>query len=179
MDKLPPLPVPNPVNQKRGKQNRAEGKAFEDRLDAAFAYYTEMGYAQIDKTPEPFKIIRRLEQTRFIGCFTKNAQPDYKGTVNGGRTVIFEAKYTTSDRISQDRVSDEQALYMDRAAKLGARCYVIAGFRSGRAYRIPWFIWRDMKDHFRHKYVTEKELESFRIPVAWDGRLQILAERKE
>ena len=60
MNKLPPLPAPNPVNQLKGKQNRAEGKAFEDRLDEAFAYYAKTGYALIDKTPEPFKIIRRL-----------------------------------------------------------------------------------------------------------------------
>ena len=69
MNQLPPLPSPNPVRQKQGRKNRAEGKAFEDRLDATFAYYADKGYALIDKTPEPFKIIKRLEQMRFIGCF--------------------------------------------------------------------------------------------------------------
>lgn len=176
MDKLPPLP--NPVKQKQGKQNRAEGKAFEDRLDAAFAYYADNGYALIDKTPEPFKIIKRLEHLRFIGCFQKKAQPDYKGTVRGGRTVIFEAKFTTTDRITQDRVREQQWSYMEKASKLGARCYVIVGFQSGRAYKVPWAVWREMKEHLGHKYATEEELDYYRVPVAWDGRLQILAENE-
>ena len=123
MNKLPPLP--NPVNQKKGKKNRQEGKSFEDILDRTFAYYSARGFALIDKTPEPFKIIKRLEQMRFIGCFVKRAQPDYKGTIKGGRSVIFEAKYTSTDRLTQDRVSDAQCSYMNLASELGAKCYVI------------------------------------------------------
>lgn len=84
MNSLPPLPTPNPVRQLRGMKNRAEGKAFEDILDKTFSYYSSKGYALIDKTPEPFKIIKRMENTRFIGCFLKRAQPDYKGTIKGG-----------------------------------------------------------------------------------------------
>ena len=172
MDKLPPLP--NPVNQKKGKQNREEGRAFEEILDHTFAYYSSKGYALIDKTPEPFKIIKRLEQTRFIGCFTKRAQPDYKGTIKGGRTVIFEAKYTGTDRLTQDRVSDDQAYYMDRASALGARCYVLAGFKNGGVYRIPWSAWTNMKEKFGHKYVTEKDLQEYRISKSWNDMLLIL-----
>ena len=174
MNKLPDLPAPNPVNQLKGKRNRAEGKAFEDRIDEAFAYYAKTGYALIDKTPEPFKIIRRLEDTRFIGCFQKKAQPDYKGTIKGGRTVIFEAKYTSTDRITQDRVNDTQASYLDQAERLGARCYVLVGFRSGKAFKLPWPIWRDMKERFGRKYVTEKDLKSYEIAGSWNSLLLIL-----
>ena len=174
MTQLPPLPAPNPVRQLLGMKNRAEGKAFEERLDATFAYYADKGYALIDKTPEPFKIIRRLEQTRFIGCFIKRAQPDYKGTVKGGRTVIFEAKYTTADRITQDRVSDAQWSYMDRAAELGARCSVLVGFKSHRVYKIPWQIWRDMKETYGRKYLTEKECGIYEVPGSWNDLLLVL-----
>lgn len=174
MTELPPLPAPNPVNQLKGKRNRAEGKAFEDRLDEAFAYYAKTGYALIDKTPEPFKIIRRLEDTRFIGCFQKKAQPDYKGTIKGGRSVVFEAKYTSTDRIAQDRVSNAQATYLNQAEALGARCFVIVGFRSGKAYKVPWHIWRDMKEHFGHKYLTEKEMQIYEIAGSWNSLLLVL-----
>lgn len=174
MSKLPDLPAPNPVQQKQGRKNRAEGQLFEAVLDRTFAYYSEKGYALIDKTPEPFKIIKRLEQTRFIGCFTRQAQPDYKGTIKGGRTVIFEAKFTSSDRITQDRVSDAQWSYMDRATELGARCFVLAGFKSGGIYRIPWPVWSDMKKKFGHKYVTEKDLSEYRISKSWNDMLLIL-----
>ena len=172
MNKLPPLPTPE--NQKKGKQNREEGRAFEERLDASFAYYASRGYALIDKTPEPFKIIKRLENTRFICCFVKRAQPDYKGTIKGGRSVIFEAKYTSTDRIAQDRVSNAQSTYLNQAEALGARCFVIVGFRSGKAYKVPWHIWRDMKEHFGHKYLTEKELAIYEIAGSWNSLLLVL-----
>ena len=174
MSKLPPLPAPNKEKQKQGKKNRAEGQLFEAVLDRTFAYYSEKGYAKIDKTPEPFKIIKRLEQTRFIGCFIKRAQPDYKGTIKGGRSVIFEAKYTSTDRITQDRVSDAQWSYMDRATELGARCFVLAGFKSGGIYRIPWPVWSEMKKKFGHKYVTENDLSEYRISKSWNDMLLIL-----
>lgn len=174
MSKLPPLPSPNKEKQKQGKKNREEGQLFESVLDRTFAYYSEKGYAQIDKTPEPFKIIKRLENTRFIGCFVKRAQPDYKGTIKGGRSVIFEAKYTSTDRITQDRVSDAQWSYMEKASKLGARCFVLAGFKSGGIYRIPWPVWSDMKKKFGHKYVTEDDLSEYRISKSWNDMLLIL-----
>ena len=174
MIKLPPLPSPSKEKQKQGRKNRAEGQLFEAVLDRTFAYYSEKGYALIDKTPEPFKIIKRLEQMRFIGCFVKRAQPDYKGTIKGGRSVIFEAKYTSTDRITQDRVSDAQWSYMDRATELGARCFVLAGFKSGGIYRIPWPVWSDMKRKFGHKYVTENDLSEYRISKSWNDMLLIL-----
>ena len=174
MSKLPPLPAPNKEKQKQGRKNRAEGQLFEAVLDRTFAYYSEKGYAKIDKTPEPCKIIKRLEHLRFIGCFQKKAQPDYKGTIKGGRKVIFEAKYTSTDRISQDRVSDIQAEYMDQETALGARCFVLAGFKSGGIYRIPWPVWSDMKKKFGHKYVTEDDLSEYRISKSWNDMLLIL-----
>ena len=174
MSKLPPLPSPNKEKQKQGKKNRAEGQMFEAVLDRTFAYYSEKGYAKIDKTPEPFKVIKRMEHTRFIGCFTKRAQPDYKGTIKGGRTVIFEAKFTSNDRLTQDRVSDAQATYMNQAQELGARCFVIAGFENGGVYRIPWYVWTDMKDRFGRKYVTEKDIQEYRISKSWNDLLLIL-----
>ena len=172
MTELPPLPKPE--NQKKGKQNREEGRAFEEILDRTFAYYSSKGYAQIDKTPEPFKIIKRMGNGRFMACFTKRAQPDYKGTIKGGRTVIFEAKYTSSDRLTADRVSEVQWSYMEQATELGARCFVLAGFKNGGVYRIPWPVWTGMKEKFGHKYVTEQDLQDYRISKSWNDLLLIL-----
>lgn len=175
MTELPPLPrSPDPQKQLQGLRNRARGVAFEERLQRSFDYYNERGFALIYKTPEPFKIIKRLEHTRFIGCFVKRAQPDYQGTIKGGRTVVFEAKYTDSDRLLQSAVSEEQEKFMDRKTALGARCYVLAGFRSGGVYRIPWPDWKDMKRLFGHKYVTEAQIEKYRVKQAWNDTLLIL-----
>lgn len=174
MDKLPPLHAPDSSRRVQGRKNRAEGKAFEERLDQTFAYYAKTGYALIDKTPEPFKVTRRMENARFVGCFQKKAQPDYKGTIKGGRTVIFEAKYTSTDRITQDRVNDTQSSYMEQASELGARCFVLVGFPSRKVYKIPWNVWRDMKQYFGRKYVTERDLKNYAVSGSWNGLLLVL-----
>ena len=88
--------------------------------------------------------------------------------------MIFEAKYTSTDRITQDRVSDAQWSYMDRSTELQARCYVIAGFRTNTVYRIPWSVWTNMKETFGRKYVTEADLKPYRVAESWNDLLLIL-----
>ena len=113
---------------------------------------------------------------KFEAFFEKKAQPDYKGTIKGGRTVMFEAKFTSTGKMEQSRVLQGQANYLDRHQELGARCYVIAGFGSGAVYRFPWNIWRDMKKHFGRKYVTEADVEiaAYLVPATRDGILLLL-----
>ena len=71
-------------------------------------------------------------------------------------------------------VEREQGEYLDRHERLGARCYVLAGFGSGEVYRVPWAVWRSMKEHFGRKYVTEADLEQYRVHTAWNATLQLL-----
>lgn len=172
--KRAPQKKPDPKRQEQGRQNRAEGKEFEKRIDEAFAYCKSKGSAQIDKTPEPTKVIKRLEGGKFIAVFDKKAQPDYSGTLKGGRSVKFEAKFTTSDRITADRVTDTQADYLAKAAALGAHCYILAGFSTGNVYKIPWEIWSEMKSYFGRKYVQEADLKQYQVNAGWHGMLMII-----
>ena len=87
---------------------------------------------------------------------------------------MFEAKFTTSDRITADRVTDEQWKYLSQAAALGAFCYILAGFSSGHEYKIPWEIWSKMKEYFGSKYVTEPDLQQYKVQPSWNSLLQIL-----
>lgn len=168
------MPQKDPKRQLQGKLAKEKGKRFEARLDATFVYYKERGYAVIEKTPEPMRPTRSLGNGKFVAYYEKKAQPDYKGTIKGGRTVMFEAKYTSTDRMEQSRVLDSQAAYLDKHAALGARCYVLAGFDSGEVYCIPWAVWSEMKEHFGRKYVTEADLEQYRVRQSWNGVLLIL-----
>lgn len=172
--KRAPQKKPDPKRQEQGRQNRAEGKEFEKRIDEAFAYCKSKGSALIDKTPEPTKVIKRLEGGKFIAVFDKKAQPDYSGTLKGGRSVKFEAKFTTSDRITADRVTDTQADYLTKAAALGAHCYILAGFATGNVYKIPWEIWSEMKSYFGRKYVQEADLKQYQVNAGWHGMLMII-----
>ena len=164
----------DPKRQLLGKIARERGKQFEGRIDAALEYYAMKGFADIEKTPEPMKPIKDLGNGRFIACYEKKAQPDYKGTLKGGRSIMFEAKFTATERMEQSRVLDGQANYMNRHQKLGARCYVVIGFQSMEVYRIPWEVWSAMKEHFGRKYVTEADVEKYRVPIAWNGALMLL-----
>lgn len=156
----------DPRRQLQGLLAKEKGKQLEARLDASFAYYGRRGFAAIEKTPEPMRPTRNLGKGKFEAYYEKKAQPDYKGTIKGGRTVCFEAKYTSSDRMEQSRVKENQAAYMDKLTELGARCYVLAGFGSGEVYRIPWPVWAAMKETFGRKYVTEADLTKYRVQRA-------------
>lgn len=164
----------DPAHQRQGLLNRAMGKQFEGRLDAAFEYYRLRGFAVVEKTPEPMKPIKSMGQGRFLACYEHKAQPDYKGVIKGGRAVMFEAKFTSTDRMTQDRVKKEQADYIEEHQTLGARCYVLAGFPHGGVYRLPWDDWKNMKQLFGRKYVTEADIQKYRVPMDRAGRLLLL-----
>ena len=164
----------DPKRQLLGKIAKARGAQFEQRLDDSFAYYAQKGFAIVEKTPEPMHPTKSLGNGKFIAFYAKQAQPDYKGTIKGGRTVMFEAKFTADDRMEQSRVLQTQQDYMERHQALGARCFVVAGFSSGEVYRVPWDVWARMKEHFGRKYVTEADLEKYRVQTARNGTLLLL-----
>lgn len=153
----------NPKRRYNGAVNKARGRRFEERLDLAFKYAKAKGYAYIEKTPEPLRPIKSLENGKFIAVYEHKAQPDYKGVLAGGKCVVIEAKFTSTDRIDQTRVTRNQAEQLERYSRLGAVCYVIAGFASGNVYLAHWETWQNMKDAFGHKYATEDDLKGRRV----------------
>lgn len=88
-------------NKLRGARSKAMGDAWEVMLSNACDAYRKAGIADIQKTPEPFRVTRNLGKGRFEGHFIHCAQPDYKGIMMNGQGIIFEAKYTDHDRIMQ------------------------------------------------------------------------------
>jgi recombination protein U len=103
----------------------------------------------------------------------KKAQPDFKGTLHGGRSVVFEAKHTDKDRIQQSCVTDEQAKRLNKHEKLGALTFVLVSFGMAEFYRIPWCDWKCMKELFGRKYVSPSDLGEYRVREA-DGVLRFL-----
>ena len=82
----------------QNKVNNAQGHFFESAIKAACALYSDRERADVDKTPEPFRVLEKSRDGKFKGRFTARAQPDFQGTLDGGRSIVFEAKYTTTDR---------------------------------------------------------------------------------
>lgn len=127
---------------RRGRANRDEGAIFERIISASCEYYRTAGLADIEKTPEPFRITRQLEQGKFIGHFAKKAQPDFQGCIKGGQSIVFDAKATSTDKIPTSALTDVQRETLLRHDLLGAisgvlMCY---GFKTFAFVPIQTFL---------------------------------------
>ena len=158
----------------RGKANRAAGTLFEQLIDQSCIWYAEHGIAVIEKTPEPMRPISKPNRAgQFTACYTKQAQPDYKGTLHGGKSIVMEAKHTDSDRITFDRLSQEQRRELAAYDAMGAVAIILVSFGMQWFYCVPWHVWRDMKIRYGRKYLKPDDLSLFRI-VYTGGRLDFL-----
>ena len=157
-----------PKYQLRGKINHDLGKAFEDKIETICKVYEMNNLAKIEKTPEPMKIIKHIENGHFETIFTKSAQPDFKGTVKGGKTIVFDAKFTELDKISYGVLSEFQKDTLLSYKKMGAEAFVLVGFISGNIYKIDIDVWNNMKEKFGRKYIKEQELEELNFKTQKD-----------
>lgn len=154
----------NVQRSQRGLQSKRAGERFENLIAASLNWYKDKGVTYVEKTPEPMKPLRAPNrQGQFLACYVKAGQPDFKGTLTGGRSVVFEAKHTDSDRIEYSRLTDEQVEKLNTHHKLGAAAFVLVSFGLQDFYRIPWEIWRDMKTIYSRKHIKQPELEPYRV----------------
>lgn len=144
--------------QLQGKINHGFGQNFEEQVESICEVYKMKGIAIIEKTPEPMKILKHIENGHFETIFTKSAQPDFKGTLKGGKTVVFDAKFTEKDRIRYQVLSDFQREALLNYNKLGAIAFVLVGFMNGDMYKVPIEEWENMTVHFGRKYMKQEEL---------------------
>lgn len=152
--------------QIRGKQARVAGGYFENIISASCAYYADRGLAYIEKTPEPMKQLGAKNQKgQFTACYLKAAQPDYKGTLKGGRAIVFEAKHTDDERIEFGRLTEMQREALEKHRKLGALSFVLVSIGLTDFYRVPWPVWRDMAETYGRKYMTHAELSPYEVPA--------------
>ncbi|MCI5680164.1 MAG: Holliday junction resolvase RecU [Bacteroidales bacterium] len=153
----------------QGKRSKMVGALFEQMISASCRYYREAGIAVIEKTPEPMKPLSKMDKRgQFKACFTKAAQPDYKGTLQGGRTLIFEAKHTDKETITYNRLTEAQMDAMEAYHEMGAECFILVSFSFCDFYRIPWTEWNDMQMLYGRKYMKRCELERYRIKEKGD-----------
>lgn len=148
-----------------GYRNAENGKLFEQWISSACDMYREQGIAHIEKTPEPMRIIKALDRKtgKYVACFEKSAQPDYKGILCDGTGIMFEAKHTSTGKINQSVVSTKQWENFDLYERMGAKCYVMVSLDFIDFYRVPWDVFKNMKTLYGRKYMNRENLEPFRI----------------
>ena len=150
-------------NRIQGHRSRSIGKSFEGIIDQACFKYGDLGRAIIEKTPEPMKIIKKGEKGQFTACFEKKAQPDYKGVLYKGQSIIFEAKATEKDQIKKDVITPGQFESLDNHWKINAIVFVMVCFQLERYYRVPWGTWREMELLYGRKYLKESDIAECRV----------------
>ncbi len=152
--------------QIRGKRARVAGNYFEAMISGTCDYYRSKRLAEIKKTPEPMKPLGpKNRKGQFLACYTKQAQPDYGGTLKGGRSIYFEAKHTDDERIEFGRLTKEQRDDLEHHHKLGAIAFVLVSMGMTECFRVPWPVWRDMASIYGRKYMTRDELQAYKVPV--------------
>lgn len=148
--------------QWQNKMNNAKGNAFEKSILTACQIYRNQKRAEIDKTPEPFRVMEKHNNGLFTGRFTSHAQPDFQGTICGGQSICFEAKYTNTERMNWNVLTNNQMKALEYHKKMGAVTGVCIGIKDN-FYFIPWIVWRDMKNEFGRLYITQKDIAPFRV----------------
>lgn len=152
--------------QIRGRQARVAGNYFEAMIAGSCDMYADRGLAFIEKTPEPMKPLgAKNHKGQFLACYVKQAQPDYKGTLKGGRAIVFEAKHTDDERIEFGRVTQTQQDALEMHSKLGALAFVLVSMGMTECYRVPWPVWRDIAATYGRKYMTRSELALYKVPT--------------
>lgn len=149
----------------QGARNRSAGALFEGMIEKSLSIHRSRGEAVIAKTPEPVKILSGMDKNgRFRACFEKKGEPDYKGVLKGGRCVVLEAKSTTAVRLLWGTVKPHQRACLDAYMAAGAKVYILAYFGKADTYRIDWEVWRDMPKYFGRSFITEDDVQQFKLP---------------
>ncbi|MGI6155029.1 MAG: Holliday junction resolvase RecU, partial [Enterococcus lemanii] len=147
------------------KKSNAQGKIFEKLIEMGCQKYAMLGKAFVEKIPEDFQPQEIDKKTKkAIGYYKSKAQPDFQGTLAGGRSVCFEAKMTNEKKINQSRVTKNQSACLDHHESLGAYVGVCCQINKTIAF-IPWKNWKKMKEEFGRKYITEEELKKYQVPT--------------
>lgn len=148
-----------------GRQSRENGIFFETMILDSARFYENRGISVIDKTPEPMKILGVSDRRvgRFIACFEKKAQPDFKGILSDSTMILFDAKHTDRDRIQRAVVTEEQEKCFERYMGMGAMCFLVVSIGFEDYYRVPWVVFRDMKKIYGHAYMNKDELAAYHI----------------
>ena len=85
-----------------GRRSRAAGEIWEEMIEAACRHYRLTEAAEITKTPEPMKPLGRPNgRGQFLACYTKQAQPDYKGTLKAGAPLYSRQSTQTGAAYSR------------------------------------------------------------------------------
>lgn len=126
----------------------------------------------IEKTPEPIRILTKVDANgTFKACFTKQAQPDFKGTLKGGKAIVFDAKFTMTDKISISALSEEQVKCLTMHENLGAISGVLVSYGFKTCVFMTIYKFLNAKEIVGHKHWTAYEAIKYGQSVRFTGTM--------
>lgn len=120
------------------------------------------------------KVIQSLGGGRFIAVFGKKAQPDYKGVLRHGSSIMFDAKHTDRDRIEKKVLSPKQEEKLLKYSRMGGVSFVLVSIKFERIFRVPVSVWSNMKHIFGRQYMLPEEMEKYEIKYKPNGIIDFL-----
>lgn len=155
----------------KNRRNNIQGQHFEGEILAGCRFYEHRGIALIEKTPEPFRVLKKERNGLFTGRFTAHAQPDFKGTLKNGQAIVFEAKATTKDKIERNVLTDTQISTLRKHHELGAVAGVCVSINY-ECFFVPFEVWDEMKDIYGRKYIKAADIQDYKS--SYDGAVHFL-----
>ena len=165
----------DPLKVYIGKRNKESGDVFEAYLENACKKYLDDGLADIAKAHEPLRVVGRLTDRTFKCVYTKKADPDFKGMLNTGLAIGFEAKHTETDRIEQNAITRRQEDVLDRQKSMNAMVFVMVSFGMDKFFCVPWSVWKNMKGLYGRKYLKVEDLHEYEVRMKlYEGKPAVL-----
>ena len=183
----------------KNRKSRANGRNFEEEIERGCSFYSENGAALITKVPENRKVVGRTggRSSMMLCVNDKKSQPDFVGTMSGGKSIVFEAKHTDKGRIEYNRVTDYQREMLQKHYQFGAECFVLVGFTSEieaggekfassfdfngeteAVFMIPWNVWENMQKLVGHKFFTLNDGRSSGVLAPYRVRYSVEIDEK-
>lgn len=143
--------------------SNAKGRLFEQIVEAGCRYYKDRGRAKIEKMPEPFRVLKKDRYNAIATVrFTAHAQPDFVGCLAGGSCIVFEAKYTDTEKLAARVLTETQAASLQEYYEQGAVTAVCAGIQD-RFFMLPWDVFARMKERYGRQYVRAEDVAEYEI----------------
>ncbi len=125
-------PTTRAQNAARGRKAKASGDRFEEWVNTQHEKAKHLGIiAHVAKNEPRVKIIDgRLE-------YEKAGVSDYSGTLEGGRSLVEEAKSTQNGRFLQSSVTPKQQMHLTVSARAGALALLLVEFCTRGSNGLP------------------------------------------
>ena len=148
------------------------GKDFEKMIEATNEQYRRRGIALIEKFPEPYKQISKMQKNgTFQAVRDSKSMPDFVGVCEG-EPLLFDAKSTKVEtRFDLSNIAEHQYNSLKKWHEQGGISFLVIYFKShGKIYYLPFESLRYWTEEADRKSIP---YESFEYEITANGLLTV------